>query len=164
MNYIIFRASKVTHDCGDLIPFRQWRLSRWTLMLALFMFSCALTHEREKCEVEISLFHLRFNSEDYGEIYDAASPEFREVSKKGAFVDYLGSLKREFGKQTGSTPGPWRVDKTIWGTYVTAKYMTTYERGVVEEEFAFIIRDGNPSLFRFNFVSAEQSAPTHRQR
>ncbi len=110
---------------------------------------------RGQAEKGVSEFHTLFNAGRFGDIYDAASDEFRAASKPGRFAELLAAVQRKLGNTTGTENRGWRVNSRNLRTYVELSQATRFDRGEALETFAFLVRDGKAILLRYNIQSED---------
>ena len=115
--------------------------------------SCSPTEKKELGENGVTLFHDRFDSGSYHEIYQHADEAFRTVSNEDSFVEYLEAVKRKLGSVKKTTQGVWRVDRFITGTFASFQYQTEFSEGNAVEDFVFVIKSDTATLYRYNINS-----------
>ena len=98
-------------------------------------------------------FHARYDREDFDGIYNAATAEFREASKKPDYDAFMKAVRRKLGKVKSSERQNWNVNVGTGGTRVVLTYATEFEHGSGTEVFTFLKRSGAPMLLGYNVNS-----------
>jgi hypothetical protein len=110
---------------------------------------------REQAERHVSEFHAMFNEGRFDAIYDAASDELRESSRREDLTALLAAVQRKIGKVTGSTNQTWNVRTQNLRTYVVLTQDTAFDSGRATETFQYVIRDDRAVLLGYNISSRE---------
>src|SRR5262249_47330240 len=122
----------------------------WLVVFALLLASCGGTDEAKRGVTE---FRARVAQKSYGEIYRAATPEFRKAATEEQFVRIMTALERKLGAWQAAAEPVWNVTKGTQGTLVNLTYQSQFAKGAASEQFAWRIEGGRPVLLGYNVNS-----------
>ena len=114
--------------------------------------------DKKLAEREIVKFHNRFNSGDFGTIWDEAATGLQQVATKRDFVEFLNNGHSECGDFKGV------IDKrinVIIGSPIQVRvvYNSQFDKAVLTEIFAFIKTDGKIFLSEYKVARGPSKLP-----
>ena len=139
-------------------PLASKRRVRWRpafILLATWLAGGCATPETKLVEKEISGFHTLVEGGRAAEIYQQASPRFREVGTSAEFLAYIEAVHRKLGAMQATERQAWRVDYNTAGKFASLGYKTQYERGTAYEQFVYVVDSGRAFLVSYNINSPE---------
>ena len=102
-----------------------------------------------------SMFHSRFNREEFRNIYKAADEPFRKAGTEEQMEAFLLSQHRQLGDfQTADAPS-YVVNLATKETIVTLTYRSTFAKGHAHEQFVWVVNDGAAKLRKYWLTNIE---------
>ena len=114
---------------------------------------CSTPRERALVQEQVAQFHALLDAGRGGEIYDSASPAFREGGQKSEAMAYFDGIRRNLGTVQKSEVDTWQVYNMTNGKFLALTYNTQYSGGEASEYFMYRMTKGNPLLVRYNISS-----------
>ena len=143
---------------------RNWMVGASAILVA----SCSQNPvDTSAAERGVTQFRRLMDAHDYGAIYAAASPEFRQSGSESTTLRFLEAVSTRLGRVLESAQQGWRVTTNNNGTYVSLGYATTFARGRGTEEFVFSMHGQEARLAGYHINSMDlmidQIAPANNQ-
>ncbi|MCJ1959539.1 DUF4019 domain-containing protein [Novosphingobium mangrovi (ex Hu et al. 2023)] len=104
---------------------------------AAMLGGCGIKESFEKADAVIARFHGDLDAANYTRIWTRADPELRSASDKAAFEKLLGAVHTKLGAVKETKQVGWNTNASTSGTYLTATYQTTFEKGTGTERFTY---------------------------
>ncbi len=104
-------------------------------------------------------FRTQIERGQYQAVYDRASEAFKKSLTPSQFVSYCETLKQRFG----SVKSVQLMDAWVQSTdkesekYVLLRYMTTFSKAPMRENFTWIVKDGKPELIEYEIFATQIS-------
>lgn len=119
--------------------------------LLLAVTACSGTASVKEAEQKVAAFHAKLDKGDYDAVWRDSSEEITRSETKEKLVGLLAAIHERFGRVKATEQNGWKVnyDNGVSTTAVTMR--TTYERGVLEEDFLFRATDKGLKLAGYEF-------------
>jgi hypothetical protein len=114
---------------------------------------CATPRESALVKEQVVQFHALLDAGRGSDIYDAASPDFRNAGPKVQAVAYFDGVHRKLGTVQKSEVYTWQVNNMTNGTFFLLTYKTQYTAGEAMEYFVYRLTNGKPILMRYDISS-----------
>lgn len=128
------------------------RIARWTLAAALLAVSaCSGTPSVKEAEKEVATFHHNLDKGDYDAVWRDSSEALTKSEPKEKLVALLSALRERFGKVKESKQNGWKVNYENGVSTTKVTMQTTFEKGVLTEDFLFLNTDDGLKLVSYAF-------------
>jgi len=114
---------------------------------------CSSPRERALVQEQVAQFHALLDAGRGAEIYDSASPAFRNGGQKSEAMAYFDGIRRNLGTVQKAEVDTWQVYNMTNGKFLALTYNTQYSGGNASEYFMYRITKGIPLLVRYNISS-----------
>jgi len=95
-------------------------------------------------------------AQQFRQIYETSSDEFRKGTQEEQFVRILTALRGKLGSAKDTNDSALKVTYRLSGTTrVELSFKTEFEKGSGIESFAYDVVQGNPSLVGYRVLSPE---------
>ncbi len=131
---------------------RRWLLGLQLLAAAALLVSCGGGTDAAKQGV--SGFRAQVAEKSFAEIYQTASPEFRQAASEEQFQRFMAGLERKLGTWQSANEPIWHVTRGTGGHFVGLTYESQFSKGPVTEQFSWRIEHGAPVLVGYNVKSS----------
>lgn len=119
--------------------------------LATLLAACGIQESMERADTEIAAFHSNLGKQDYDAIWKTTSGEFREVTSKEEFEQLLAAIHGNFGAVKKTEQNGWKTNTNNGVSTVEIGTRTTYEQGVLQENFTYVWQGEQLRLLGYNF-------------
>jgi Protein of unknown function (DUF4019) len=118
----------------------KWSFAATAAILLFLMWQCgsAFYEGRGLSNASVREFHQRLNGGRYEEIYEKADEGLAGSGKHDELVKFLQAVHTKLGNAAVENLVNMRVNATTGGTFIVARYNTTFERGSAVETFTWI--------------------------
>jgi hypothetical protein len=125
------------------------------LFIGCSLVSCGSSSKNlQLAQDSVGLFHAQLDMEQYGSIYGAADDKFRNASTEADFVKLLRAIHTKLGAVRESNL---RTSGVAWfagqGATVTLVYDTKFMNGTGSEQFVWLIKDNQTTLYNYRIDS-----------
>jgi Protein of unknown function (DUF4019) len=120
---------------------------------ALALIACSGSAQMATAEKAVSKFHEMLDSEQFAQIYEMSSDEFKKVSTQSDFVALLSAIHRKLGNTKSAQNQSWNISYLPAGTFITLTYKTAYSRGEGAEQFMFHVQGDSAVLVGYHINS-----------
>jgi hypothetical protein len=134
---------------------------RWTdlaVMASVLVLAAGCTATKKATAEAVSatsMFHSRFNREEFRGIYETADQAFRKMGTEEQMEAFLVSQHRQLGDfQTADAPS-YSVNFMTKETIVTLTYRSTFTNGHAQEQFIWVVIDGTTKLRKYWLTNIE---------
>lgn len=119
------------------------------------MYRCgsALVRGRELANAAVKHFHQQLNAEEYEGICSEADEGFRTGQSHDELIRFLEAIHKKLGVTAQENQLNLRVDTNTRGTFLTARYRTTFTRGTAIETFSWAKRSSTLKLYAYHVES-----------
>ncbi len=104
----------------------------------------------ESLEKVITVFHSKFNQDDFEGMYNLFGENFREQISKESFINLFTGFKERLGDVKTFSSSKVKIGEQYSIKTLTFLYEGVYENETVDEEFGFALINGEFILYRFN--------------
>jgi len=123
---------------------------------AVIMTGCGgLIKAKAASEAAIHHFHQLLSDGKFEDIWEEASPKFRNASKKEKYDEFMSALQRKLGKVKSTSNVSWKVSTYNLTTTVLMTQKTVFEKGEGTESFTFEIDGDKAVLVGYNVQSMD---------
>lgn len=106
-------------------------------------------------ELEVGVFHQRFNQKRFDAIHAAASEDFRKAAPKGDMLELFSTIDRKLGPAKSWSTKTWNVQTFNFVTTVVLVVDTLFEMGQGTETFTFRVSGDKATLVGYNINSLD---------
>lgn len=133
----------------------KWSLGLTALLLIYLMWQCgsALRQGRVSAEPAVQAFHAKLNAGKYEEICQEADEAFQGTGKHDELVKFLTAVHTKLGDAGVTNQVNMFVNAGTSGTFIVARYDTTFARGTAVETFTWTKKSGNLKLYAYHVDS-----------
>ena len=130
----------------------KWSIGVTALLLIYLTWQCgsALHQGKVLAEPAVQAFHAKLNAGPYEEIYQEADSGFTGEGKHDELVKFLTAVHTKLGDAGVTNQVNMLVNATMSGTFITARYDTTFGRGKAAETFTWIKKNGTLKLYGYH--------------
>jgi len=125
------------------------------VVLSLATVACGLFDSVDVAETQVEIFHSRFNSGQYHQIYLEFDETLRQGTTETYFGEFMGAVHRKLGNLEEATRGGFDVRWDGAGKWVTLRYQSRFTHGEAVEEFVWHINGGKAKLVGYNINSLD---------
>jgi len=123
------------------------------VVLAIALIGCSLPVNYSSASISTNAFHLLMDRGEYAAIYDSATPTFRAGLKRDQAIGFLTRVHQKLGA-CGDTPiSVLGYQVTTSGTFITTASSRPCAKGVLSEQFLWILFEKRALLVRYNAKS-----------
>jgi hypothetical protein len=122
-----------------------------------FCAACSPSRDKAVAEVATEEFHNRFNNSAFGDIYDRAEPDVKEMQARNDFLGSMEAMRKGQGAVVQAKELAVDYNYSTDGNMIKLLYEVTYEKGIAKEEFIWIIADGKGILHSYRFLGPPAS-------
>ena len=146
---IAFRREKVMY-----IPKNVLGICRCCAILVAITVlpACSPAKARRAAEDGVAKFHAQLNAEQYHDIYQNASEEFRSADREEKMTGFFAALHRKLGPIHSCDEQQFFINYSTSGTVITLTYRTQFENGNGVERFVWRVSD-QPVLISYQIDS-----------
>ncbi len=119
------------------------------MILSFLSVNCFMKEGIEAGEKAVRKFHNQYDNEEFNQIYDDATDEFKNSDSKKNIVEFLEKAREKWGKVKDSRRTSWNINKNLSGTFATVKFKTDFENGEATETFVFLISEKEAILSNY---------------
>jgi hypothetical protein len=98
----------------------------------------------------VGRFHEELNREQYDAICREAEEEFCGDGKRDDTVKFLQAVRRKLGDAGTESLVNLNVNTSLEGVTITTQYKTTFARGMANETFTWLRKNGKLKLYGYN--------------
>lgn len=114
-----------------------------------------LVNGKGAAEDAIARFHASYNENKLDEIWQNASPKFRDALSKKKYDEFIGAVRRKLGKVKSSSSAGWNVRSINGNTTAVMTQKTIFENGKGTEKFTFAVDGDDAVLVGYNIQSMD---------
>lgn len=123
---------------------------------AAMLGGCGIKESFEKADVAIASFHADLDAGKFDKIWTSADPDLRKATRKGDFEKLLKAVHTKLGAVKTTRQVGWNTNATTSGTFLTATFQTTFEKGSGNEQFTYRKGKGDAvTLVRYGIDSQD---------
>jgi len=122
-------------------------------LVALTINGCSSDADVSVAEREVSIFHDKFDDQEFDEIYTATAPQFKDSTPKDDYLQLMSIVHQKLGTVQATERNSSNVLYRTDGTTVTLGYATEFEQGPGIETFVFSMQDGKARLINYKINS-----------
>jgi hypothetical protein len=101
--------------------------------------ACSISDDRGIAEKAVTEFHQMLNASHFDTVYSNAARDLKDRISKTDFVELLQRIHRTLGNSLATQQQTWKVNYNLSGTFAWFTYKTTFQGGVVTEQFTYRI-------------------------
>lgn len=127
------------------------------IALSVTFSSCVPASYKAGATEGIAQFHRRYNSNQFGEIYDNSEPSAKEKISRADFIQDMEAMRRGQGAVISSSElqTDYNHEGGIWMVKVLVEVV--FEKGNAKEEFIFYFSGDNSQLASYRFLGPTAS-------
>ena len=127
-----------------------------TIFIFPLIFGCSdMTKAKPAAEAAMTIFHERYNSELFGEIYNDSHSDFKNSSDFESFNEFIQAVYSKLGKVVSTENKGWNVKNLNLKTFVVIKQETILAEGAGIETFHYRIKENRAVLVGYNINSRD---------
>jgi hypothetical protein len=135
-----------------LAPRRRWLAA---VFVTLACNPRAMVEAPGRAAAAVQTFHASLDEGHFGDVYDAASPDFRKSVEREKFVALLAAVHRKLGKTKSCVMKTWRSGALNLKTFIDIVETAQFDQGAAEETFRFLIENDKAVLVAYNINSPD---------
>ena len=100
-------------------------------------------------------FRTQMEQGQYQAVYDRASEPFKKSITASQWISSCETIKQNLGSvKSAQLIDIWVQPSTASETYILIRYLTTFAKAPMQENFAWVVKDGKPALLQYElFIS-----------
>jgi hypothetical protein len=115
--------------------------------------SCSVGQDLPAANAAVGAFHQKLNAGDFAGIYDAASPDLKNLSSQADFTQLLSAVHRKLGNYQSGSAGSWNDNVNTTGHFISLTFSAKYERGSADESFVYRVDGAKLALAGYHVSS-----------
>ena len=109
--------------------------------------------EVNSAERQVPHFRQLMTAQQYSQIYDESSDDFKNATPKRDLINLLSAVDRKLGAMKSTTRTTWNVYRSTSGSFVSLVFKTQFENGAGDEMFTYRLGNGMPVLAGYHITS-----------
>ncbi len=123
------------------------------ILITGLLAACSPTQDINMAEEATAHFHEMMSAGQFEQIYAQSDDSFKKATTAEDMTRLFSAVNRKLGVVKTSGSNGWNIGYTPFGTSVTLRYTTQFERGTGAETFVYRVADGKMRLAGYHINS-----------